>query len=51
MTQFQESIVAKGLAVKEFIEVDFTIKIFGVTILQWHFPPLSKRKSVEEDQD
>lgn len=28
---------AKGLA--KFLEVDFEVKIFGYTILKYHFPP------------
>lgn len=31
---------AKGLA--KWLEVDFQIKIFGFTILEYHFPPKEK---------
>lgn len=30
---------AKGLA--KWLSVDFTIKIFGVTLIEFHFPPQS----------
>lgn len=32
---------AKGLA--KWLEIDFEIKIFGYTILHYHFPPLSNK--------
>lgn len=30
----------RALKLSRFFELDLTIKIFGVTILHWHYPPL-----------
>lgn len=43
MTDSQKSNLieeARGLA--KWLSVDFSIKVFGVTIIEWHFPPKSK---------
>lgn len=41
MSLVEKTKVAKGFA--SWISIDLTIKIFGVTILEWHYPPLSDR--------
>lgn len=34
---------AKKLA--KFIELDFKLSIFGITLLEWHYPPMEERKN------
>lgn len=33
------SLLAKLKSLKDWFELDVNIKIFGVTVLHWHYPP------------
>ena len=36
---------------QQWLEIDFSIKIFGITILKFHFPPQDERSEIKEMLD
>ena len=41
--------IAKKL--QQWLEIDFTIKIFGITIVKFHFPPQDEQSEIKEMLD
>ena len=41
--------IAKKL--QQWLEIDFTIKIFGITIVKFHFPPQDEQREIKEMLD
>lgn len=41
--------IAKKL--QEWLEIDFSIKIFGITIVKFHFPPKDEQSEIKEMLD
>ena len=41
--------IAKKL--QQWLEIDFSIKIFGITILKFHFPPQDEQSEIKEMLD
>lgn len=48
-----ESRVKKVRGLAKWFEIDLEIKIFGVSIVKWHFPPIStgENPSIEKIED
>ena len=44
-----EGKIAKKL--QQWLEIDFTIKIFGITIVKFHFPPQDEQSEIKEMLD
>ena len=36
---------------QQWLEIDFTIKIFGITIVKFHFPPQDEQSKIKEMWD
>ena len=36
---------------QQWLEIDFSIKIFGITILKFHFPPQDEQSEIKEMLD
>ena len=36
---------------QQWLEIDFSIKIFGITIIKFHFPPQDEQREVKEMLD
>ena len=36
---------------KQWLEIDFSIKIFGITIVKFHFPPQDEQSEIKEMLD
>ena len=36
---------------QQWLEIDFTIKIFGITIVKFHFPPQDEQSEIKEMLD
>ena len=36
---------------QQWLEIDFTIKIFGITIIKFHFPPQDEQSEIKEMLD
>ena len=45
----QKGKIARKL--QQWLEIDFTIKIFGITIVKFHFPPQDERSEIKEMLD
>ena len=45
----QKGKIAKKL--QQWLEIDFRIKIFGITIIQFHFPPQDEQSEIKEMLD
>ena len=45
----QKGKIAKKL--QQWLEIDFTIKIFGITIVKFHFPPQDEQSEIKEMLD
>ena len=41
--------IAKKL--QQWLEIDFTVKIFGITIIKFHFPPQDEQSEIKEMLD
>ena len=41
--------IAKKL--QQWLEIDFSIKIFGITIIKFHFPPQDEQSEIKEMLD
>lgn len=45
----QKGKIAKKL--QQWLEIDFSIKIFGITIIKFHFPPQDEQSEIKEMLD
>lgn len=45
----QKGRIAKKL--QQWLEIDFSIKIFGITIIKFHFPPQDEQSEIKEMLD
>ena len=45
----QKGKIAKKL--QQWLEIDFSIKIFGITIVKFHFPPQDEQSEIKEMLD
>ena len=48
-SELKKGKIAKKL--QQWLEIDFTIKIFGITIVKFHFPPQDERSEIKEMLD
>ena len=48
-TELRKGKVAKKL--QQWLEIDFSIKIFGYTIIKFHFPPQDEQSEIKEMLD
>ena len=48
-SEMKKGKIAKKL--QQWLEIDFTIKIFGITIVKFHFPPQDERSEIKEMLD
>ena len=48
-SEMKKGKIAKKL--QQWLEIDFTIKIFGITIVKFHFPPQDEQSEIKEMLD
>ena len=48
-SQVNKGKIAKKL--QQWLEIDFSIKIFGITIIKFHFPPQDEQSEIKEMLD
>lgn len=48
-SELKKGKIAKKL--QQWLEIDFTIKIFGITIVKFHFPPQDEQSEIKEMLD
>ena len=48
-SELKKGKIAKKL--QQWLEIDFSIKIFGITIVKFHFPPQNEQSEVKEMLD
>ena len=48
-SELKKGKIAKKL--QQWLEIDFSIKIFGITIIKFHFPPQDEQREVKEMLD
>ena len=45
-SELKKGKIAKKL--QQWLEIDFSIKIFGITIVKFHFPPQDEQREIKE---
>ena len=48
-SELKKGKIAKKL--QQWLEIDFTIKIFGITVVKFHFPPQDEQSEIKEMLD
>ena len=48
-SELKKGKIAKKL--QQWLEIDFSIKIFGITIVKFHFPPQDEQSEIKEMLD
>lgn len=48
-SEMKKGKIAKKL--QQWLEIDFSIKIFGITIIKFHFPPQDEQSEIKEMLD